>query len=74
MKVVMKVNECDFCGAKSWVGPPYPGSFHDVFHLTGWPCVLCNKCMDKEFGTTEQEAILALIHDRLVAKLGVEEE
>ena len=74
MKVVMKVSECDFCGAKSWVGPPYPESFHDIFHLTGWPCVLCNVCMDKEFGTTEQDAILALIHDRLVAKIGGEEE
>ncbi len=75
MKLKVKVmTECDFCGAKSWEGPPYPDGFHDVFHLTGWPCVLCTNCMDKHFGPTEQEVLLGLIHDRIVARLDGEEE
>ncbi len=68
----MKVIECDFCGAKSWEGPPYPDAFHDIFHLTGWPCVLCTNCMDKEFGTSNKEALLELIHQSALKKLGVE--
>jgi len=66
----MKVkNECDFCG----IGPEKADRFHDIFHLTGWPCILCTSCMDKEFGTSNKEAILGLIHDKLVERLGEEE-
>ncbi len=65
------MTECDFCGAKSWETPS-PEAFHDIFHLTGWPCVLCTNCMHKEFGTSNKEALLDLIHQSALKKLGVE--
>ncbi len=66
----MKVKtECDFCG----ISKEKSDRLYDIFHLTGWPCVLCTACMDKEFGTTNREAILGLIHDKLVERLGEEE-
>lgn len=69
----MKVNECHFCGAKS-DDDPSPDRFYDIFHLTGWPCVLCTNCMNKEFGTTDEEALLKAMHCRLRQRIRGEEE
>lgn len=57
--------KCDFCG----IGVEQADRLHDVFHLTGWPCVLCTTCMDKTFGSSDEEALLKIAHERLLSRL-----
>ena len=59
------VTKCDFCG----IDKTHADRLHDIFHLTGWPCLLCTTCMDREFGSTDEEALIALAHERLLLKL-----
>ncbi len=71
----MKVNEsgtkCDFCGIEK----EKADRLHDIFHLTGWPCILCTTCMNKEFGSTDEATLLKLAHERLLERFpGGEEE
>lgn len=73
MKVSESITKCDFCGIDK-MDTPSPDALHDVFHLTGWPCLLCTSCMDKEFGMTDEEALLGLAHRLLLERLGKGEE
>lgn len=70
MNVSESITKCDFCG----IDKMECDRLHDVFHLTGWPCLLCTSCMDKEFGMTDEEALLGLAHRRLLERIGGGEE
>ncbi len=72
MKVSESITKCDFCG----ISKEKADRLHDVFHLTGWPCLLCTTCMNKEFGSTDEEYLLAVAHEIMLKRMrdGGEEE
>lgn len=57
MKLKMKVMEmtevtqCDFCG----ISKERAGSLHDLYELTAFPFLVCECCMDREYGLMPQD-------------------